>query len=206
MDDFRINGVSYRNDALLTDVYEDNPSEGFFIIADTNMNDKQKEIVLRVEGPSDDPVGYFYSYNNKLEKLGSVNSYITGTSFDGKGNIYGDVRLDILQTWWAPEVWKLENGKIIRDMQKIYYPIQPDEQKITLNVDLPVLENLTDSKQPIIMKPQKVKITATDNKHFCYIEGEDGTKGWFEVKDFYNVVAVDNKPATDVLTGLVMAD
>lgn len=206
LDDFRINGTSYRNDALLTNVYEDNPSEGFFIIADTNINDKQKEIVLKVNGPSDDPAGYFYLYNNKLEKLGSVDSYITDKSFDGKGNIYGNVRLNILQTWWAPEVWKLENGKIARDEQKIYYPIQSAEQEITLNVDLPVLENLTDSKQPTVMKPQKVKITATDNKQFCYVDGEDGTKGWFEVKDFYLVVAVDNKPATDVFTGLVMAD
>ena len=75
-----------------------------------------------------------------------------------------------------------------------------------LKEELPVCENLTDSKQKQVVKPQEVKITRTDNKRFCYLEAKDGTTGWFEVTDFFKLVDLDNKLATDVFEGLIMAD
>ena len=204
LDDFKINDVSYKKD--IEDVYWDNPNQYTFIIVDLDIKDNQKEIVLNVEGPSDDPAAHFYTYKNGLVKLGKAETALNYMSFDGEGNLYGDVRLDILQTWFAPEIWTLKDNKIVRNTEHIYYPNQYIENRIILKEELPVHENLTDSKQPTIVKPQEVKITRTDNKKFCYLEAEDGTTGWFEVTEFFKIVELDNKIATDVFEGLCMAD
>ena len=71
---------------------------------------------------------------------------------------------------------------------------------------MPVRDSLTNIKESTIVKPQEVKITRTDNKKFCYLEAEDGTTGWFEVTEFFKIVGLNNKIATDVFEGLCMAD
>lgn len=204
LEDFRINGVSYRKD--IEDVYLNFPNQNSFIIVDLDKKDNQKEIVLKVEGSSDDPVAHFYAYKNGLIKLGKAETELNYTSFDGEGNFYGNVRLDILQTWFAPETWSLNDNKIVRNTNHIYYPNQYVGSKVILKEELPIQENLTDSNETIIVKPQEVKITRTDNEKFCYLEAEDGTAGWFEVTDFYKIVELDNEIATNVFEGLCMAD
>ena len=201
LDDFKINEVSYKV-AINDDVYEDNPDEYSYIIVDLDKSDKQKEIVLKIEGPSDDPCAYFYTYKNGLVSLGFAPTNINYTSFDGKGNIYGDVRLDILQTWFAPETWSLKNNNIIRNTDHIYYP-RP--WTVTLKVDLPVYKDMN-SKETTTIKPQKVTITQTDNKQFCYLEAEDGSKGWFKVKGYSELPDLDNAYAWDAFDGLFYAD
>ena len=204
LDDFQINGISYKKD--IEDVYWDNPDSNTFIIVDMDKKDKQKEIVLKVEGPSDDPAAYFYTYRNGLVKLGMAATALNYTSFDGEGNVYGNARLDILQTWFAPETWSLKDNEIVRNTDHIYYPIQFVGNRVILKEELPVCEILTDSKQKNIIKPQEVRITRTDNKRYCYLEAADGTSGWFEVTEFFKIVDLNNKIATDVFEGLIMAD
>jgi len=201
--DFKINDISYKKD--IEDVYWDNPDQYTFIIVDLNKNDKQKEIVLKVEGPSDDPAAHFYTYQNGLIKLGKAETALNYTSFDGEGNFYGDVRLDILQTWFAPESWSLKDNKIVRNTGHIYYPNQYMDTEIVLKEELPVYE-LIDSEKMTTIKPQRVRITRTDNKEKCYVEAEDGSTGWFKVTEFFKLVDLDNKIATDVFEGLCMAD
>lgn len=204
LEDFKINEVSYKKE--IEDVYWDSPDQYTFIVVDLDKKDNQKEIVLKVEGPSDDPAAHFYTYKNGLVKLGKAETALNYTSFDGEGNFYGDVRLNVLQTWFAPETWSLKNNKIVRNTDHIYYPNQYIGSKVILKEELPIHKKLTDSDEPIIVKPQEVKITRTDNKRFCYLEAMDGTTGWFEVVDFYKIVSLDNEIATNVFEGLCMAD
>ena len=202
LDDFKINDVSYK-ETIATKVYEDTPDEFTYIIVDLDKNDNQKEIVLKSEGPSDDPSAHFFTYKNgSLIFLGGVPTNVSYTSFDGKGNIYGDVRLNILQTWFAPETWVLKDNKIVYSEDHIYYP-RP--YTLTLKVDLPVYENM-DSQNTFIIKPQKVTITQTDDKLFCYLEAEDGSKGWFKVDNHNRLPDLNNIAAWDVFDGLLYAD
>ena len=202
LDDFKINDVSYKKD-IETLVYEDNPDEYSYIIVDLDKSDNQKEIVLKSEGPSDDPSAHIFTYKNGLVKLGGLPAFVSYyDSFDGKGNIYADVRLDILQTWFAPETWSLKNNEIVRNTDHIYYP-RP--RTVTLKVDLPVYKDMN-SKETTIIKPQKVTITQTDNKQFCYLEAEDGSKGWFKVKGYSELPDLDNAHAWDAFDGLIYAD
>lgn len=206
LDDFRINNVSYK-DKIQYKVYENNPVTSHFIIADIDESDNQKEVVLKVEGPSDDPESYFYTYKgNELFELGSIPSEAKVLDFDGKGSIEGILRLSVLHTWWAPAKWGFDKyGKIEQKNQDIYYPKQIGNEPIMLLEELPVYKEIGDNKTTTI-KPQEVNITKTDNKNYCYIEAKDGTSGWFKIENFYKVVDLDSKPATDVFTNLVMAD
>lgn len=186
--------------------------EGIFIKGD-RIDDvetgwlKFNKIVLKVEGTSDDPEAYFYTCKeNKLVELGSIPSEVKVLDFDGKGSVEGILRLSVLQTWWAPAKWGFVNdGTIAQKNQALYYPKQIGNEPVMLLEELPVYKEIGDNETTTI-KPQEVNITKTDNKNYCYIEAKDGTSGWFKIENFYKVVDLDSKPATDVFTNLVMAD
>lgn len=210
-DDFRINGVSYAevneddfgvidNSKGIDDWLFHRPSLDFRIV-DIDKSDKQKEIVLYDAGPSDDPCNYIYTYNNGLVKVGEVSTYIANNSFDGKGNMKGRVgSYDGLQKCFLDMTWKLENNKIVEKYSEVGY-----YNDNVLNEELPIKENITDEKENLIIKPQTVKIRPTEKENYFYIEGEDGTKGYFEVIDG-GITALGNKDRLEVFPDLAIFD
>jgi hypothetical protein len=209
LDDFKVNGASYKK-LIQSNVYENNPLGDNYIISDINTSDSQMEIGLRVDGPSDDPETFFFTYDGKkLLELGSIPSAIDDLTraFNGKGSIYGILRLNILQTWYAPAEWALNANQTIKlKEQSVYDPIHYDtDLPVELNVPLPIYQKLGDSKPAATMEPQNVKLTATDNKNWCMVEGEDGTKGWFRIEG-YSTVSDLGIDASSVFSNLCMAD
>lgn len=209
LDDFKVNDASYK-ELIQISVYENTPLTDNYIIADINTSDSQMEIGLRVEGPSSDPETFFFAHDgDKLFELGSVPSAIDDLTkaFNGKSSINGTLRLSVLQTWFAPAVWTLASDQvIIMEEQDVYYPIQYDDAlPITLNVPLPIYENPGEANPVATMDPQEVKLTATDNKNWCRIEGADGTKGWFRIEGFYTIPDLGTD-AVSVFSNLCMAD
>ena len=92
--------------------------------------------------------------------------------------------------------------QIVENTDHIYYP---NPYTLTLKVELPVYENM-DSKETFIMKPQKVTITRTDNKNFCYLEAEDGSKGWVKIENYSDFPDLPTAKGYDVFDGLCYAD
>ncbi|MHB1453731.1 MAG: SH3 domain-containing protein [Saccharofermentanales bacterium] len=189
-DDFRINDVSYK-DQILKDVYENNPAEGDFCITDINQADSRKEIGLRAEGSVNGPTVFFFTLiEDKLVSLGSVTTIgeYFELIYDGKGKVSGDLKLDILQTWWARADWVLTDGNRLEPVPgEIYYPYPYTEYPVTLKVSLPIYKNPGDSESIGQIKPQAVTLTATDNAAWCRIEGADGVAGWFRVTGFSTI-------------------
>jgi hypothetical protein len=208
LEDFKVNGVSYK-DLIQYNVYENNPLSDNYIITDIQTSDSQREIGLMVAGPSNDPAAVFFTYNGeKLVEIGSIPSEINNLSetFDGKGNIFGTLRLSILQTWWAPAEWELSSNHVIQlKEQSVYYPVQYTDLPIKLNVPLPIYENAGDTEPVTTLNPQEVSLTATDNKNWCRVEGSDGTKGWFRIDNFSTVTDLGTD-ASSVFSNLCMAD
>ncbi len=209
LDDFKFNGVSYK-DLIQYNVYENNPLSDNYIITDINTADFQREIGLRVDGSSSDPETIFFIYDGgKLVEIGSIPSEINNLSeaFDGKGNVSGTLRLSVLQTWWAPAEWELSSDHVIQlKEQSVYNPIQYDTDLPTiLNVPLLIYENAGDTEPVTTLNPQEVKLTATDNKNWCRVEGSDGTKGWFRIDNF-NTVSDLGIDANSAFSNLCMAD
>ena len=209
LDDFTVNGISYK-DLIQQKVYENNPMGDNYLIADIQTTDAQKEIGLGVDGPSSDPETHFFTYDGeKLIEIGGIPTAVNDLTeaFDGMGSICGLLRLNILQTWWAPADWELSSDNTIElKGQSIYYPIQyTPEVPIALNVPLPIYENIDDSSSFLTMEPQEVKLTATDNLGWCKIEGAAGTEGWFKI-DHYNMITDLGIDGNTVFSNLCMAD
>ncbi len=171
--------------------------------------DPSKEIGILTDGPSDDYKTFFYSYSeNSLYDIGSVPAIMEDLSktFDGKGYIFGNKRLSVLQTWYAPARWKLEGQVIRMDPDDIYYPIVWDyQQTVFLKENLPIYKNIGDSEPYGILKTQEVEFLATDNSNWCQIKGKDGTTGWFKFDRFDHLLDLD-KSAMDVFENLFNAD
>lgn len=207
-DDFRVNDLSYKD--TIENVYWNNPLEDNFLITDINSSDSQKEIALLTSGPSDDPEAFFYTFKkDQLVALGSVPSAFSDldTAFAGDGLIRGNLRLNVLQTWWAPAAWQLnpDNSITLVD-QELYYPLQyQDAGPVMLKVDLPIYENIGDSKTFAVLAPQEVTFTATDNKNWCAIEAKDGAKGWFRIEEFSRLPDIEMY-AEQAFDNLCMAD
>lgn len=189
-DDFRINEVSYKAD-IQKDVYGNNPAEGDFCITDINQADSRKEIGLRAEGSGNGPAVFFFTLiEDKLVSLGSVTTIgeYFELIYDGKGKVSGDLKLDILQTWWARADWVLTDDNRLEPVpSEIYYPYPYTEYPVTLKVSLPIYKNPGDSESIGQIKPQAITLTATDNAAWCRIEGADGMAGWFRVTGFSTI-------------------
>ena len=206
LDDFKINNVSYKK-VIQTDVYENTPQTEKYFIVDIDIEDEQREIGLMVNGPSDDLETFFFSYDGEeLLQLGSVPCAFKDLEegFNGKGSIIGTMRLEVLQTWWAPAEWILDSSNYIElSDQELFNPIQ--DWKVELKIPLPIYKNIGDSNSFTMLEPQEVTFPATDNREWCQVEGKDGVKGWFKIEGFYYLPDL-GKDAIEVFDNLLMAD
>lgn len=213
-DDFRINDKSYSDvERIKYGVFMNNPSTDSFILTDINTSDNQYEIGLISEGPSADPTVSFFSFNGgKLIEIGDIPipQHYLETCFDTNGFVNGELRLSVLQTWYAPVQWELTSkNRFLLVTPDIYYPSQDygtsDKLPVMLKIELPIYKNIDDTVSSGTIKPQEVIFTATDNKSRCYIEGKDGTKGWFLIDGYSNITDLKIE-AQDVFDNLFIAD
>lgn len=206
LDDFKINGISYKSE--IAAVYGNQPMTDYFIIADIDKNDNQIEIGLKINGESDDPEIFFYRYNENLIPMGSIPTNITKYSdaFDGNGNIKGLMRLSILQTWWATGIWEMKSDNTVAlKAQDVYIPVKMSGDDYSLKIALPIYKNKGDNAIFTQMNPQKINLTATDNKNWCQITGADNVTGWFRI-DGYDTITDLELTAFEVFDGLSNAD
>lgn len=209
MDDFTIDGKSFK-DEVLESIDLESPETDDFLITDINASDEQKEIGIMIMGPSDDYEVFFFTYEKKkLQYIGRVPSIIEdlASTFDGKGRITGNMRLQILQTWFAPTTWELsEDNEIVLVPQELYYPVEFSwQEQVSLNEPLPIYEKRDDKEPSATIMPQEVNFLATDDERWVEIEGEDGVRGWFKVENFDEIVDL-GKPSMEVFSNLSMAD
>jgi hypothetical protein len=185
LDDISIGLESYKH-KIENDIYDNNPHKEKYILVDIDVDDNQKEIGLMVEGPSNDYITFFYSYDGvNLLELGSVPFLVDNLKeqLDEGGNVYGKMRLQILQTWFAESRWRLVDNKLVHMLEKLF-DVSSD-QTHNLLVELPLYRNIGDENIYTIMTPQQVKFLLTDNKNWCKLKGEDGSEGWFRIEEFH---------------------
>jgi cell division protein FtsL len=205
LDDITIGLESYKH-KIENDIYYNNPHKEKYILVDIDVNDNKKEIGLMVEGPSNDYMTHFYSYDGvNLLELGSVPFLVDNLKeqLDEDGNIYGKMRLQILQTWFAESRWRLVDNKLVH-MPENFFDVSSD-QIHNLLVELPLYRNIGDENIYTIMAPQQVKFLLTDNKNWCKLKGEDGSEGWFKIEEF-NYLPDLNRYSQEVFDNLSFAD
>lgn len=178
-------------------------------IIDLLANDHRQEIAITQEGPSDDPATQVYAYAiGTIRKLGWLPGHTIGSpSVDGSGSIKTRCRGRILQTWWYPCEYTLNQYRFtLEPVPGDYYHIMGTP--VTLKVDLPIVRD-PDIPEAVGIIPvgSTARILGSDDDAWCEIESSDGLRGWFQVIGHSRIAVADGWiEATDVFDGLCMAD
>lgn len=185
------------------------PEEKGFYITDLADFKDGLEIAILDYGGSYDLETHFFTYNGKLEYIGTVSGFPFKEydGYDGFANpltVTGTMRFDILHTCYGKAEWRYnveDNKLVLQDYG--YYPIV--EEPHELYVDLPVYYEMNEDSVTSIIKAQKeVFFVSTDGKEWIEVKGKDGTKGYMHVKD--NKILPLNRESTDVFSNLNFFD
>lgn len=207
-----INGEAYNANELSRSQSEGimtNPTLDGFFISDILENDGILEIAILDEGPSEDPVTYFFQYNGTLSCIGWVpgipfagmNGGLNG--FNGLGNITGEARVDLIETAYLQDNWWYDGSGIL-DLDIRWHDFLPSASHI-LYEDLPVYCEWDEtSATAVIPAQEEVFFLGTDMERWILVKGKDGSQGYMIVED--GKIAELNKPAEDVFSGLYFFD
>ncbi len=209
---FTINGTEFKellyDDFLLT---MDSPwADGFYIV-DIDTEDNLLEIAILDEGPSSDQVTFFFRYSEgELTYIGDIPDFPESKtcSFAGDGTVTAQLRLSVLQTWWAPATWRLnQQDRLQQDSQTAYIPYE-DWNKSVLLEDLPLSPTKALVSNTIVApKGSAVTFVETDNIHWIKLQTNGGVTGWFYL-DGYSTMMVNGEPreTTEIFKDLLFAD
>ncbi len=209
---FTINGTEFKDllydDFLMT---MDSPwGDGFYIV-DIDTKDNLLEIAILDEGPSSDQVTFFFRYSEgELTYIGDIPDFPESKtcSFTGDGTITAQLRLSVLQTWWAPATWRLnELDRLQQESQTAYVPYEEWSKSVLLE-DLPLLSAKDQTSDTIIApKGSDVIFTETDNIHWIKLKADGGVTGWFYLND-YSTLMVNGEPreTVEIFKNLLFAD
>jgi hypothetical protein len=176
-----------------------------FAVVDIDNKDKVKEIVISELGPSDDPNSTFFFYNgSEIKQIGKVYSlFYRGIVFDDLGKISIHSRGAFLQTWFFNISYHLDENHILT---KIPDQIYKTNNCLFLKQSLKIYFSRDENSDFTIIEPTTtITIIGTDNKKWCFVETENGIKGWFFVDNYYFINGTGVK-SFDIFYGLNYAD
>lgn len=207
-----VNGETYTANELVCSQSEGimlNPTMDCFFISDILENDGCLEIAVLDEGPSEDPVTYFFQYDGTLSCIGLVpgipfadlNGGVNG--FNGFGNIAGESRVDLIETAYLQDNRWYDGSRIV-DLGIKWYDFVPSASHV-LYEELPVYCEWDETSAAAVIPAQReVFFLSTDREGWILVKGKDGSQGYMLVEDG-NVVEL-NKPAAEVFSGLRFFD
>ena len=207
-----VNGDTYIASELsdsVSDMRMTNPMMNCFYITDILESDNILEIAVLDEGPSEDPVTYFFQYDGTLSCIGQVPGFpfaeMNGglNGFDGYGGINGYSQTDLIETAYMQDHRWYDGSRII-DLGTRWHDFLPSYGHI-LYEDLPVYcEWEETSAMTVIPAQEEVFFLGTDGENWILVKGKNGNQGYMLIEDG-NIVEL-NKPADQVFSGLQFSD
>ena len=193
----------------------DDPDPDYYAITDLYDGDPSLEIAIQDLGPSNDYYTNFYRfYDGSVYSIGGVPGLIwsdhdgDSISFDGKGSICTEMRLDVLQTWFAKATYVLNNAEILElEPAELYKAIRP--------TDVAVLKDLSaydgkNGEKFIVDAGVEMTVEATDNREWLYCKSYTSDWAlWFRLNpdNPFEIETPDGfVPVWDALDGLCFAD
>lgn len=190
--------------------YMTDPVADMFYITDISEDDGMLEIAVLDYGPSDDPITYFFRYEDTLSYIGQVpgfpfaelNHGING--FNGMGGITGRLRMDLIETAYLEGYWWYDQEDNWIKWQNTGWYHMPPAGGHTLYEELPVYYERDEASGTTIIPAQEVYFLGSDMWEWILVRGKDGSQGYMHVEDG-NVVEL-NKPAEEVFSDLYYFD
>lgn len=166
------------------------PVEDVFYITDIAYYDEKLEIAILDNGPSDDPVTYFFQYDGELHYVGEVqgfpfddygNNFFDG--FSGQNSVIGTSSVDMIESAFVyTYYWYNTNEGTLERMERIssdYTWYDAHELYVTLPIYYSRDEN---SPLLTLQAGEKVYFIATDGKEWILVRSESGVEGYIHVK------------------------
>ena len=167
------------------------PIEDVFYITDIAYYDDKLEIAVMDNGPSDDPVTYFFQYDGKLHYIGEVqgfpfedygNNYFDG--FTGQNIVIGTRQVNLIESAFVHTYyWYNVDKGTLEQMERISSNYAwPDGHE--LYVDIPIYYS-PDEKAPLLtlQAGEMVYFVSTDCKEWILIRSVNGVEGYIRVKN-----------------------
>lgn len=217
-----VNGTEFSDSIYNDGFFCDQLSASVWAITDLDSGDELLEVAIMDYGPSSDEITHFFRYDgSSLNYIGyvpgfvySISSMSSDMTFNRDGTVASYVRLNVLQTWWAPAVWT--PGDDVRfDLleQDLYYPFE-DGYGTSVTVSQPVAayaERSTESERSLLPAGTALKLIATDNREWVLARQDTGEEVWLHLNGqngyAFNVeVTLGYEFGASVLDGLCMAD
>ena len=167
------------------------PIEDMYYITDISYYDNRLEIAILDNGPSDDPVTYFFQYDGELYYLGEVQGFPFEEygnhpydGFSGQNSVIGTSQLDLIHSAYVyTYYWYNSSERTLERMERVssnYTWQHPHE----LYVDIPVYYSMDESSPVITMQAQEsVYFISTDCKEWILVRDGNGVQGYIHVKD-----------------------
>lgn len=200
-------------DAAETVGYMAMPVSDCFYITDILEGDGSLEIAVMDEGPSIDPLTFFFRYaEGRISYMGQVSGfpfaeYNQGVNgFGYYGNIKGVDRMDMIETVYLEGNWKLDSDTHrIKYRDDIFFCNFLPNSEHELYEDLPVRFVPEESSSATLIPAQEqVFFLMTDRQQWILVKGKDGSSGYMLVKD--GVIVDLGKPAEEVFSDLDFFD
>ena len=166
------------------------PIEDVFYLTDIAYYDNKLEIAVMDNGPSDDPVTYFFQYDGKLHYVGEVqgfpfedygNNFFDG--FNGQNSVIGTSQVNLIESafvrtyyWYNAKEGTLEKLERVKSNY-----VWPDGHE--LYVDIPVYYS-KDKNAPLLMLQagEMVYFISTDCKEWILVRSASGVEGYIHVE------------------------
>lgn len=209
-----VNGEDYSNlfnsdDCWLTDGATYNME---YYLIDLDTSDDYIELAILDNGPSDDPVTYFFRYKDfDLQYMGYVPDLVSSASFHwtGDGTFSCPTPMNLLMTLDVSATYEVKHDEISL-IQEDWYEIDNSRLSAEMqnhNIMQPFSAYTDASKHStsVELSPADgpVRFLATDNKHWVRFTTSDGSTYYLYMVDF--VMLDSGQEATGVFENLPIA-
>lgn len=188
------------------DVWLDNPLLTFYI-TDILPQHKGLEIAIMDNGPSEDPVTYFFTYKDGvLTNIGGVGGYpfkkeCGYNGFANEGAVIGEIVMGFTHTCWGFGTWRYNYEAQELEYLDTGYYTNKFEYSHQLYEELTVyLKMDEDSLTTIVPAQEEVFFRGTDGKEWVFIKAKDGSRGYVHIVD--GVIEGLGKEPDEVFSGM----
>ncbi|NTV78495.1 MAG: DUF3298 and DUF4163 domain-containing protein, partial [Clostridiales bacterium] len=204
--------LSINGNVVPVDTYFDYPDQEYYLI-DLDENDSYIEIAIQDYGPSDDPTTTFLRYkeDGSTILLGEITDLWSSSNSQllENGLLQGSSRLSILQTWFAPAIWKLNGDKLEKVDEEMYYPYENSMTDNQILKNITVYDEMDKASKATILTSEDgpIRFIATDNKNWIQLQTQDDRSFYLFVNDYSKIESEGTLyEATEVFDSLIIAD
>ena len=195
------------------DNHFDAVDEYWWAVTDLDRSDGKLEIAIQDWGPSDDLSTSFFRFDGKaLTYLGAPEGFLffqngpASMTLSGDGTLRSELRLDVLQTWWAMVTYAPGDDGKLAPVPQDFYTSTFENQQITLTQALCAYD-APEGTMRVLPAGTEAQLVGTDNAAWIRLTLADGGDAWLHLVNSYTLEAPDGGCYSwDALDGLVMAD